>query len=403
MNERKRKYRIFLCCCLVVAFVGMGFLIYETAKEDVPDEIHVYANQQINWEEVFHNPLIRYDSSVEASRNGSYRVECRLLGMIPLKTVKVSLAEEQEVYVGGSPVGIYMETKGVLVIDSGEIRDMDGISRTPAEHIIQPGDYIRSVDGEELENKKQLIGLVSKNQGEPMEMEVMRRNEMITLALTPVRTEDGTYKLGIWVRDNIQGIGTLTFTTQEGEFAALGHGISDVDTGERLEISKGELYEAKILSVQKGAVGSPGELRGVIDYEDSRVLGQIEKNNANGISGTLKKEKQSDFKGELYPIGLKQEIQTGTAIILCDVGEGIQEYEIEITEIHWNAKDSNKSFVIHAVDERLQELTGGIVQGMSGSPVIQNGRLVGAVTHVLVNDPTRGYGIFIENMLDAAE
>lgn len=403
MNERKRKYRIFLCCCLVVAFVGMGFLIYETAKEDVPDEIHVYANQQINWEEVFHNPLIRYDSSVEASRNGSYRVECRLLGMIPLKTVKVSLAEEQEVYVGGSTVGIYMETKGVLVIDSGEIRDMDGISRTPAEHIIQPGDYIRSVDGEELENKKQLIGLVSKNQGEPMEMEVMRRNEMITLALTPVRTEDGTYKLGIWVRDNIQGIGTLTFTTQEGEFAALGHGISDVDTGERLEISKGELYEAKILSVQKGAVGSPGELRGVIDYEDSRVLGQIEKNNANGISGTLKKEKQSDFKGELYPIGLKQEIQTGTAIILCDVGEGIQEYEIEITEIHWNAKDSNKSFVIHAVDERLQELTGGIVQGMSGSPVIQNGRLVGAVTHVLVNDPTRGYGIFIENMLDAAE
>lgn len=403
MNERKRKYRIFLCCCLVVAFVGMGFLIYETAKEDVPDEIHVYANQQINWEEVFHNPLIRYDSSVEASRNGSYRVECRLLGMIPLKTVKVSLAEEQEVYVGGSTVGIYMETKGVLVIDSGEIRDMDGISRTPAEHIIQPGDYIRSVDGEELENKKQLIGLVSKNQGEPMKMEVMRRNEMITLALTPVRTEDGTYKLGIWVRDNIQGIGTLTFTTQEGEFAALGHGISDVDTGERLEISKGELYEAKILSVQKGAVGSPGELRGVIDYEDSRVLGQIEKNNANGISGTLKKEKQSDFKGELYPIGLKQEIQTGTAIILCDVGEGIQEYEIEITEIHWNAKDSNKSFVIHAVDERLQELTGGIVQGMSGSPVIQNGRLVGAVTHVLVNDPTRGYGIFIENMLDAAE
>ena len=403
MNERKRKYRIFLCCCLVVAFVGMGFLIYETAKEDVPDEIHVYANQQINWEEVFHNPLIRYDSSVEASRNGSYRVECRLLGMIPLKTVKVSLAEEQEVYVGGSTVGIYMETKGVLVIDSGEIRDMDGISRTPAEHIIQPGDYIRSVDGEELENKKQLIGLVSKNQGEPMEMEVMRRNEMITLALTPVRTEDGTYKLGIWVRDNIQGIGTLTFTTQEGEFAALGHGISDVDTGERLEISEGELYEAKILSVQKGAVGSPGELRGVIDYEDSRVLGQIEKNNANGISGTLKKEKQSDFKGELYPIGLKQEIQTGTAIILCDVGEGIQEYEIEITEIHWNAKDSNKSFVIHAVDERLQELTGGIVQGMSGSPVIQNGRLVGAVTHVLVNDPTRGYGIFIENMLDAAE
>ena len=236
-----------------------------------------------------------------------------------------------------------------------------------------------------------------------MEMEVVRRNEMITLALTPVQTEDGTYKLGIWVRDNIQGIGTLTFTTQEGEFAALGHGISDVDTGERLEISKGELYEAKILSVQKGAVGSPGELRGVIDYEDSKVLGQIENNTSNGISGTLKKEKQTILEGELYPIGLKQEIQTGSAKILCDVGEGVKEYEIEITEVNWNAKDSNKSFVIHAVDEKLMELTGGIVQGMSGSPIIQNGKLVGAVTHVLVNDPTRGYGIFIENMLEAAE
>ena len=400
LNERKRKYRIFLCCCLAAAFVGMGFLLYETAKEDVPDEIHVYADQQINWEEVFQNPLISYDSSVEASQNGSYRVECRLCGIIPLKTVKVSLAEEQEVYVGGSPAGIYMETKGVLVIDSGEIRDVDGISRTPAEHIIQPGDYIRSVDGEELTNKKQLIQMVNDNHGEPMEMEVMRRNEMITLALTPLQTEDGTYKLGIWVRDNIQGIGTLTFITQEGEFAALGHGISDVDTGERLEISKGELYEAKILSVQKGAVGSPGELRGVIDYEDSKVLGQIENNTSNGISGTLKKEKQTILEGELYPIGLKQEIQTGSAKILCDVGDGVKEYEIEITEVNWNAKDSNKSFVIHAVDEKLLELTGGIVQGMSGSPIIQDGKLVGAVTHVLVNDPTRGYGIFIENMLE---
>lgn len=400
MNERKRKYRIFLCCCLAAAFVGMGILGFRAIRNEVPDEVHIFANEKNDWEEIFHNPLISYDSSVEVSQNGSYRVGCRLLGLFPLKTVKVSTIEEQEVYASGSPVGIYMETKGVLVIDSGEIRDTDGISRTPAEHIIQPGDYIRSVDGEELKSKKQLIELVKENHGEAMEMEVLRREEMITLALTPIQTEDGSYKLGIWVRDNIQGIGTMTFVSGDGKFAALGHGISDVDTGERLDISRGELYDAQILSVQKGAAGSPGELRGVIDYEDSKKLGQIIKNTANGITGQLDDARVDEMEKAMYPIGLKQEIQEGSAEILCDVGEGVESYEIEITEVDWNAKDSNKSFVIHAVDEKLLELTGGIVQGMSGSPIIQNGKLVGAVTHVFVNDPTRGYGIFIENMLE---
>lgn len=401
LNERKRKYRIFLCCCLAASFIGMGFLGYRAIRDEVPDEVHIFADQPNDWKEIFHNSLISYDDAVEVSQNGSYRVGCRLLGIFPLKTVKVSTIEEQEVYASGSPVGIYMETKGVLVIDSGEIRDADGISRTPAEHIIQPGDYIRSVDGEELTSKRQLIEMVKDNQGETMELEVLRREEMITLALTPVLTEDGSYKLGIWVRDNIQGIGTMTFINSDGEFAALGHGISDVDTGERLDISRGELYNAQILSVQKGASGSPGELRGVINYDDSQKLGQIVKNTANGIIGQLDEPREDQLERTLYPIGLKQEIQEGSAEILCDVGEGVESYEIEITEVDWNAKDSNKSFVIHAVDGKLLELTGGIVQGMSGSPIIQNGKLVGAVTHVFVNDPTRGYGIFVENMLEA--
>lgn len=400
MNERKRKYRIFLCCCLAAAFIGLGFLGYRTIRNEVPDEVHIFANQQNDWEEIFQNPLISYDSSVEVSQNGSYRVGCRFLGFIPLKTVKVSTIEEQEVYASGSPVGIYMETKGVLVIDSGVVRDTDGISRTPAEHIIKPGDYIRSVDGEELTSKKQLMELVKENHGEAMEMEVLRREEMITLALTPIQTEDGSYKLGIWVRDNIQGIGTMTFVSDGGKFAALGHGISDVDTGERLDISRGELYDAQILSVQKGAAGSPGELRGVIDYENSKKLGKIVKNTVNGIIGQLDDAHVDEMEKALYPIGLKQEIREGSAEILCDVGEGVERYEIEITEVDWNTKDSNKSFVIHALDEKLLELTGGIVQGMSGSPIIQDGKLVGAVTHVFVNDPTRGYGIFIENMLE---
>lgn len=383
--------------------MAMGTLIYRTARESVPDEIRLVKNQDVDWELMFDRKVITYDPAVEASWRGSYRVECRLFGVIPLKTVKVIPVDTQMVYASGSPVGIYMETEGVLIIDSGEIRNAEGILQAPAEHIVQPGDYIRKVDGEVLESKKQLIKMVSENQGTPMEMEVMRNNESIKISLTPIQTEDGSYKLGLWVRDNIQGIGTLTYIDESGRFGALGHGISDVDTGEQLNIEQGELYDARILSVQKGTSGSPGELRGIIDYQDYLKLGEICKNTANGITGRLHTGKGAALHREAYEITLKQDLQTGPAHILSDVGDGVKEYDIEIVKIDRNAKDSNKSFVIQVTDPELLSKTGGIVQGMSGSPIIQNGKLAGAVTHVLVNDPARGYGIFIENMLEAAE
>lgn len=383
--------------------MAMGTLIYHTARESVPDEIRVVKNQDVDWELMFDRKVITYDPAVEASWRGSYRVECRLFGVIPLKTVKVIPVDTQMVYASGSPVGIYMETEGVLIIDSGEIRNAEGILQSPAEHIVQPGDYIRKVDGEVLESKKQLIKMVNENQGTPMEMEVMRNNERIMISLTPIQTEDGSYKLGLWVRDNIQGIGTLTYIDESGRFGALGHGISDVDTGEQLNIEQGELYDARILSVQKGTSGSPGELRGIIDYQDYLKLGEISKNTANGITGRLHTGKGAALHREAYEITLKQDLQTGPAHILSDVGDGVKEYDIEIVKIDRNAKDSNKSFVIQVTDPELLSKTGGIVQGMSGSPIIQNGKIAGAVTHVLVNDPARGYGIFIENMLEAAE
>lgn len=383
--------------------MAMGTLIYHTAKESVPDEIRVLKNHDVDWDIMFDRKVITYDPAVEASWRGSYRVECRLFGVIPLKTVKVIPVDTRMVYASGSPVGIYMETEGVLIIDSGEIRNAEGILQSPAEHIVQPGDYIRKVNGKVLESKKQLIKMVNENQGNPMEMEVMRNEEMIMVSLTPIQTEDGSYKLGLWVRDNIQGIGTLTYIDETGRFGALGHGISDVDTGEQLNIAQGELYDARILSVQKGTSGSPGELRGVIDYQEYLKLGEISRNTSNGITGRLYTGKGSELHKEAYEIILKQDLQTGPAYILSDVGDGVKEYDIQIVKIDRNAKDSNKSFVIQVTDPELLNKTGGIVQGMSGSPIIQDGKLVGAVTHVLVNDPTRGYGIFIENMLDAVE
>lgn len=399
MQEKQKKYRKFLWYALVGTLLSLFILIYGTMKDHIPDEIFVYADEETDWETFFQEPLISYDETVEVSQNGSYQIRCKWLGVLPLKTIKVHTVEKQEVLVSGSPVGIYMETKGVLVIDSGEITDREGIRRTPAEHIIQSGDYICEIDGKVLTGKRQLMQLVRENQGEPMELQVIRHQETIKLEMTPVETEDGSYKLGIWVRDNIQGIGTLTYVEPNGTFGALGHGISDTDTGERLEISDGDLYRADILSIRKGTAGTPGELRGVINYREENRIGTICGNSQYGIRGQLEPGK---YEGSMkkIPTGLKQEIQTGKVEIRCDIGDGIREYQCEILEIDSNARDTNKCFVLRITDDDLLSRTGGIVQGMSGSPVLQNGKLIGAITHVFVNDPTKGYGIFIENMME---
>lgn len=399
MQEKQKKYRKFLWYALVGTLLSLFILIYETMKDHIPDEIFVYADEETDWETFFQEPLISYDETVEVSQNGSYQIRCKWLGVLPLKTIKVHTVEKQEVLVSGSPVGTYMETKGVLVIDSGEITDREGIRRTPAEHIIQSGDYICEIDGKVLTGKRQLMQLVRENQGEPMELQVIRHQETIKLEMTPVETEDGSYKLGIWVRDNIQGIGTLTYVEPNGTFGALGHGISDADTGERLEISDGDLYRADILSICKGTAGTPGELRGVINYREENRIGTICGNSQYGIRGQMEPGKYSESMKKI-PTGLKQEIQTGKAEIRCDIGDGIREYQCEILEIDSNARDTNKCFVLRITDDDLLSRTGGIVQGMSGSPVLQNGKLIGAITHVFVNDPTKGYGIFIENMME---
>lgn len=399
MQEKQKKYRKFLWYALVGTLLSLFILIYGTMKDHIPDEIFVYADEETDWETFFQEPLISYDETVEVSQNGSYQIRCKWLGVLPLKTIKVHTVEKQEVLVSGSPVGIYMETKGVLVIDSGEITDREGIRRAPAEHIIQSGDYICEIDGKVLTGKRQLMQLVRENQGEPMELQVIRHQETIKLEMTPVETEDGSYKLGIWVRDNIQGIGTLTYVEPNGTFGALGHGISDADTGERLEISDGDLYRADILSIRKGTAGTPGELRGVINYREENRIGTICGNSQYGIRGQMEPGKYTESMKKI-PTGLKQEIQTGKAEIRCDIGDGIREYQCEILEIDSNARDTNKCFVLRITDDDLLSRTGGIVQGMSGSPVLQNGKLIGAITHVFVNDPTKGYGIFIENMME---
>ena len=233
-----------------------------------------------------------------------------------------------------------------------------------------------------------------------MVLSVIREGKPIELKVSPVMADDGSYKLGIWVRDNVQGIGTLTYVTQDNRFGALGHGISDTDTGDLMKLGKGELYQAEILDVLKGSRGNPGELRGVIRYRDEDVMGVIEKNTKIGIYGTIDQDDREHLPLAEYEVGMKQEIEEGPATILCSIDGNIGEYQAKIDHIDLGKTDTNKCFELSITDERLLNTTGGIVQGMSGSPVIQNGRIIGAVTHVFIADSTSGYGIFIENMLD---
>ena len=306
-------------------------------------------------------------------------------------------ADEKWVSVCGMPAGLYMETEGVLVVDTGEITGKDGVQAEPAEHIAKSGDYILEVNGTPVFGKKDLIKNIEASHGETVELLVNRNGEQIPLSISPVLDQNDEYKLGLWVRDNTQGIGTMTYIDENGKFGALGHGISDTDTGELLDISEGELYEAEIVSIKKGAKGMPGELSGYIEYEQEKKIGTIEKNTELGIFGEVFDVERLPHKKVM--VGYQQEVKEGKAKLLTNLNKEVKTYDIEITEIYRNKSKTNKAFEIQVTDPKLLEETGGIVQGMSGSPILQDGKLIGAVTHVFVQDSSKGYGIFIENML----
>ncbi len=228
----------------------------------------------------------------------------------------------------------------------------------------------------------------------------MRNGEYIEILAEPVKSSEDKYMLGIWVRDDLAGIGTLTYYTKDGEFGALGHPVSDGDTGEIVKMEKGELYETNIIGIKKGETGSPGELSGIIDYGKGHKLGTIHDNTGIGIYGVLDGNLDSMPVANSYEVAYKQEIQLGEATILSGFTGEVESYEIKIESLDYSGREENKGILFEVTDPELLELTGGIVQGMSGSPIIQNGKIIGAVTHVLVSDPTSGYGIFIESMLE---
>lgn len=342
--------------------------------------------------------------TIKANQMQTYKMDVKLFGVIPFKTVDVQVIPDEMLIPAGVPIGIYVKTDGIMVIAEGEFESVDHTKKEPAKHLLQAGDYILKVDGADVGTKSQFMETVANSEGKELILTIRRNEETFEVKVKPEQNANGEYKLGIWIRDNAQGVGTMTYLEPDHSFGALGHGINDTDTTLLMEVKSGSLYKTEIVAVKKGQDGTPGELTGVIDYNLENKIGAVDLNSTGGIFGTLDADAVESIQSEAMPIGLKQDVVPGSAQILCCVDGGTtpQLYDIDITAIHLDHDNVNRGLELSVTDPGLLEQTGGIVQGMSGSPIIQDGKLVGAVTHVLVNDPTRGYGIFIENMLEAA-
>lgn len=317
--------------------------------------------------------------------------------------VSAAAVSEDTVIPGGMPIGIYLETEGVMVLGTEKITRADGERLEPARHLVQTGDYIVECNGTKITDKKNLQNVMKRLDTDEVILKLRRDAEYLEVKVKPVRDKKNHYMLGIWVRDNAQGLGTITFLNSDSRFGALGHGIHDTDTNTLMEIRNGRVYETSIRNIQKGTDGEPGGIEGIIVYNKYNVLGTIEKNTDCGIYGTLDRTKNLFQNAEAMEVMHTDEIKKGDALIRCCVDGSVKDYKIRITKIDKYSKEQNKGLEIEVTDPKLLEITGGIIQGMSGAPIIQNGKIAGAVTHVFVNDPKKGYGIFIENMLKCVE
>lgn len=376
------------------------FLVCDLVVSEVPDDIYVREGEEAQLELDFPFTV----KSVEDENGETQKKLCSIFGVIPIKEVTVNVVEGRQVYVSGEIVGIYTECPGVFVIKTCEIENMEGNLIHPAQNAVKTGDYILSIDGRELKNKEDMSQIVKESDGRTLHLEILRNGSKKKVEVTPAKAKNGNYLLGIWIKDDLAGIGTLTYVTPTGEYGTLGHGMGNGENAQLFEVSDGTLYTSSVIGIQKGQVGKAGELKGVIRYGASSHMGEVYKNTDVGIFGKFDADDLYDYfqNAQLYDVAYKQEIQVGQAQIISEISGEREFYDIKISYVDYLTLYSNKGLYIEVTDPRLLELTGGIVQGMSGSPIIQNGKLVGAVTHVLVNDPTRGYGIFIENMLDAA-
>ncbi len=355
---------------LFLTFIVAVFLVVGSFLSFIPSNIKIFAN------------------------------ETKIL-KLPLKEVTISVLPERVLIPGGHSVGVRMNVKGVLVVGLEEIETPEGAFVNPGlDAGLQIGDSILEIDGTKVNNAKEVKEVINQIKKD-VRLKVKRKDDIMTIRLNPVQSvDDNLYKIGVWVKEKTAGIGTLTFyDPSHHTFGALGHAITDPETGTILSVAQGELLNSKVQSVKQGKAGSPGEIKGIF-YESDKPLGKLAINTEYGIFGKTYDHIVNPIYQQPLQIGYQNEIKKGSAYILTTLeGDKVEKYTITISKINRQAKAGTKSMVIKVTDKRLLEKSGGIIQGMSGSPIIQNNKIIGAVTHVFVNDPQKGYGIFIEWML----
>ena len=378
---------------IILIFFLLFILFYTCNIDNIPESIVLLKNEKISINTLYGIEFKEenyVNTSTSSLGESSIKKVNVTLGGIKVKQVNVTILPEVEVIPIGKIVGLKLYTSGILVVGINEniLNESD----------IKEGDAIISINNEKVESIENIKSIVEKSNGEDLLVKYIRDNDEISVStISPVKTEDNSYKLGLWVKEGATGVGTISFYNPEtNDFAALGHGVYDKDTGELLKIEEGSLLNSKVISISKGEYGMPGEIKGALIEDDK--LGDIEKNTEFGIYGSLNINNISS--NDKIKVASRSEIKKGLAYILCSIdGNEPKEYEIEIENINIENNINNRSMKIRITDEELIEKTGGIICGMSGCPIIQNGKLIGVVTNVLVNNSEVGYGVFADLML----
>ncbi|AZR73513.1 SpoIVB peptidase [Anoxybacter fermentans] len=427
----KLKQRILLYLCIVAVlaivlvpqiFSLMGFPshlkiiqgIEQSLKINFPFDVYIICDQperllvngkplktealKVNLSE----PLLFQSDAI-----GKLKVDFKLFGLIPIRHMEVDVVPEIKVFPGGHSIGVLLHTDGVMVIDVSYVDGADGRKYYPAREAgVGPGDYLLEMNGKKVLSKQDVAKAIyeSGKKGRPLKVKVRKRTGSIKdLTIHPVKSKEGTYMIGLYIDDGVAGVGTLTFyDPKSGFYGALGHVITDAHTQDPIQIRAGEIVNANISGINTGQRGLPGEKLGTfIGSED--VLGVIKKNCEYGIYGKLDKLPENLYFKEPIPVATSRQIKRGRAWIYTVVnGSRIEKFAIEIEHVYHQRRPASRGLIIRIIDPKLLKITGGIVQGMSGSPIVQNGRLVGAVTHVFVNDPKKGYGVLAEWMIKEA-
>lgn len=400
---RKTLLKIVTVIALIISYIYICSII------SVPENIVIFEGDNLNLKiaqglslSSKNEETVLTTSNInkqQISKTGADKLNLNLFGGIKVKDVNVSVMPKTTVIPIGTAIGMKLYTKGVLVVGVSQINTDNNEKIKPYENSgIEQGDTILEVNNNEVTNTNELIQEVNDSNGNPVKIKYLRNNQTKETSITPVKS-DNQYKIGLWVRDAAAGIGTLTFYEPSTNlFMALGHGISDIDTEKIVDIANGELITANIISIQKGTKGTPGEVRGTIDTGNK--IGDISKNTNLGVYGRVTNKNYLPVEQQEMEIATRSQIKEGKAQIICQLdNEGPKSYEIEIEKIYSMNNQDNKSMLIKVTDKELINKTGGIIQGMSGAPVIQDGKFVGAVTNVLVNDPTQGYAIFADMMI----